>query len=192
MDLTRTLREEHQVILRVLACFETALKAPQPSARSIAETFAPFIEFFRGFADACHHQKEEGYLFPALERAGLPHEGGPIGCMLEEHDRGRAHVKAIAAAIELTGNAGAGALDTVVTEGEAYIELLRDHIHKEDNVLFEMADEIIVGDDAARLAEQFSVLGSDIEYTERSTKGRTIADRLMVDYADTIEASVVR
>jgi hemerythrin-like domain-containing protein len=183
MNVTQTLREEHQVILRVLTCFETAIHSGPPPDRSAAETFGPFVEFFRDFADAWHHAKEEGCLFPALERAGLPHDGGPIGCMLDEHDRGRAHVRAIAAVLEI---GGADAHDTIVSEGEAYIELLRDHITKEDQVLFQMADEIIVDDDAARVAEEFSARESDAAYIELSAKGHAIAARMMVEYADAV------
>ena len=130
-DLTHGLREEHQLILRVLACFEIALRNAAPSARSADARFGAFIEFFRGFADECHHQKEEGCLFPALERAGLPHDDGPIGCMLEEHERGRDHVRAMTAAIQLADDGDAGAFRLIVSDGEAYTEMLRDHIMKE-------------------------------------------------------------
>jgi hemerythrin-like domain-containing protein len=47
------------------------------------------MEFFTVFVDTCHHGKEEDYLFPALEIAGVPKEGGPIGVMLYEHAQGR-------------------------------------------------------------------------------------------------------
>ncbi len=179
MTLTRTLREEHQVILRILGCFEIALRGPQSPDRSVSETLRPFVEFFRGFGDEWHHSKEEGCLFPALERAGLPHDAGPVGCMLQEHETGRAHVGAIAAALEA---ADAGAFETIVREGEAYIDMLRDHINKENNVLFEMADEMIAGDNAAQLADEFSERETDAAYVELSRKGRAIADRLMVEY----------
>jgi hemerythrin-like domain-containing protein len=183
MALTQTLREEHQIILAVLDCLETALNAAPRPDRSAFETFGPFVDFLREFADECHHQKEEGYLFPMLERAGLPHDGGPIGCMLEEHGQGRAYVKAIAAAIEAADSGDAGARRGLVTAGEAYIELLRNHINKENNVLFAMADEMIVDDDAETLAGQFNALESDLEYRELAKKGRAIADRLMAEYA---------
>ena len=47
------------------------------------------VEFIRGFADRCHHGKEEEIFFPALEVAGIPKEGGPIGVMLGQHERMR-------------------------------------------------------------------------------------------------------
>jgi hemerythrin-like domain-containing protein len=35
------------------------------------------MEFLSVFADTCHHGKEEDFLFPGLEAAGIPNEGGP-------------------------------------------------------------------------------------------------------------------
>ncbi|HEX7232537.1 MAG TPA: hemerythrin domain-containing protein, partial [Candidatus Binatia bacterium] len=94
---TEILSDEHRVIERVLDALQrlTALPVNQ-SLRQWREA----LDFFRGFADQCHHFKEERLLFPAMEEHGIPSEGGPIGMMLQEHEEGRAHVKAMIAAIE--------------------------------------------------------------------------------------------
>ncbi len=89
MEATRCLRDEHQVILRVLDRFEIALALSEESGEVPRATYQPFLEFFRGFADLCHHCKEEDRLFPVLEKNGVPREGGPIGVMLYEHQLGR-------------------------------------------------------------------------------------------------------
>lgn len=52
------------------------------------EPLEQLLNFFRVFADLCHHGKEEQYLFPALEAAGIPRESGPAGVMLAEHAEG--------------------------------------------------------------------------------------------------------
>ena len=71
MDTTRCLREEHALILKVLDCFEIALDRARRDGRVSSQVFDPFVEFFRGFADRCHHCKEEDRLFPCLERCGM-------------------------------------------------------------------------------------------------------------------------
>ncbi|MEM3061405.1 MAG: hemerythrin domain-containing protein, partial [Candidatus Bathyarchaeia archaeon] len=58
------------------------------------------LEFIKFFADKCHHGKEEDLLFPAMEEAGIPKGGGPIGMMLTEHAMGRGYVKAMSKAAE--------------------------------------------------------------------------------------------
>ncbi len=96
MHPTECLRNEHQIILIVLSCFEIALARARQSGCVQQVEFEPFVEFFRGFADKCHHCKEEDRLFPCLERKGIPREGGPIGVMLYEHEQARKHVRTIA------------------------------------------------------------------------------------------------
>lgn len=56
------------------------------------EELEGIMEFLMVFVDKCHHGKEEDFLFPALEAAGVARDGGPIGVMLHEHERGRRHI----------------------------------------------------------------------------------------------------
>ena len=66
------------------------------------EVLANLQEFFRLFADQCHHGKEEELLFPLLEQKGIPRTGGPIGVTLHEHEEGRALVRQMGDAVEAT------------------------------------------------------------------------------------------
>lgn len=82
------------------------LKIPEEVSRRLesgekvsAERLDSILEFIQVFADKCHHGKEEGLLFPAMEKAGIPQEGGPIGAMLAEHKEGRDFVKGMSEAV---------------------------------------------------------------------------------------------
>jgi hemerythrin-like domain-containing protein len=152
---TDTLRHEHEAILEMLdAAMETARnlhhKHPMPP-----ETLSGLVEFLRTFADRCHHGKEEGHLFPLLEQKGLPRTGGPIGVMLSEHEQGRALIRQMsdAAAQYAAGQTSAGSrwADAALD----YVELLRAHIMKENNILFVMAERLLTGDEQEALSEAF-------------------------------------
>ncbi len=170
------------MILKVLDCFEIALSNAHESGKVTSAVFGPFVEFFRGFADQCHHCKEEGQLFPRLEQRGVPREGGPIGCMLREHQLGRAHVKAIDEALGAADRGDEQGVRTVFEEGAAYLDLLRNHILKEDNVLFEMADQLIQGADMAELTSAYGDAESAPGYTDTMSRCHAIADELMKTY----------
>ncbi|HWI12904.1 MAG TPA: hemerythrin domain-containing protein, partial [Burkholderiales bacterium] len=101
--------------------------------------FIEAADFIKGFADGCHHRKEEEHLFPAMEEAGFPRFGGPIGVMLGEHDDGRRYTAGLRAAAERLAAGDQAAATEVVENARGYVELLRQHIMKEDNVLFTMA-----------------------------------------------------
>lgn len=179
MDATRTLREEHQLILKVLDSFEPALQAALES-RTIARTvFEPFIEFFRGFADRCHHGKEEEKLFPCLQRCGLPGDCGPIAVMLEEHRQGRLHVRSMAECLAAAESGEAGAVDAFLQHGFGFLNVLRNHIGKEDHVLFQIADEIVQGESLSQLTSSYRAVEQDRDYEQTYQRCRGIADRLV-------------
>ena len=149
---TQILSDEHRIIERVLGAVEKLAKGP-------VGALGPWkmaLEFIRGFADQCHHFKEEKVLFPALEAHGIPSEGGPVGMMLMEHEEGRSHVRAMLAALSLIEIGNEGAKETLLTSAHAYCRLLREHIQKEDEVLFRMADEVISIDDQKKLMVDFA------------------------------------
>jgi len=92
------------------------------------------LDFIRTFADKCHHGKEENLLFPAMEEAGVPREGGPIGVMLEEYEMGRKYVVKIVQGVLKYKEGDQEAIREIVENARGYILLLRNHIDKEDNV----------------------------------------------------------
>ncbi|MEJ5349390.1 MAG: hemerythrin domain-containing protein [Desulfosoma sp.] len=98
------------------------------------------LEFLKVFVDRCHHGKEEDFLFRALESVGVLREGGPIGVMLAEHEKGRALVARLEEATALLRAGDPEAHSRVEEIANQYGELLRTHIDKEDNVLFPMAE----------------------------------------------------
>jgi hemerythrin-like domain-containing protein len=182
LETTRGLRQEHQVILKVLGCFEIALDRARQSERVAQEAFAPFVEFFQGFADRCHHCKEEDRLFPCLERCGMPRDGGPIAVMIHEHQLGRAHVRAIAECLAAADAGDAAAIRALLDQGERFLELLRHHIMKEDHVLFEMADQMVQGAERIALTQAYASAEGQAGYTSTFEACRRIAQDLMVKY----------
>jgi hemerythrin-like domain-containing protein len=150
LDLERlsavsVLHGEHRIILRLLDCLDLmAERAAKAHAMPVLEA-RDVIVVLRGFADECHHAKEERILFPALER--LAPGFGPVQVMRHEHDLGRDHVRGMAIAVEAIDVAG------FVKEAQAFSDLLRQHIGKEDEVLFPMAQAMLSpNDDAVILA----------------------------------------
>jgi hemerythrin-like domain-containing protein len=143
-DAIDTLKAEHRIIEKVLEALETAATRDVP-----ASFYGRALDFLAEFADACHHGKEEDRLFPALERHGYPREMGPTGMFCEEHVAGRAHVRRMREQLR------AGDVAGLRRESLDYVALLRDHIRKEDEVLFTMARAALAPEEARRLAREF-------------------------------------
>ncbi len=63
MEATHILKEEHEVIERVIAALESAVQKLQAGQDVPPTFFLETAQFVRGFADGCHHKKEEDVLF---------------------------------------------------------------------------------------------------------------------------------
>ncbi|MFU2207251.1 hemerythrin domain-containing protein [Solidesulfovibrio sp. C21] len=138
MTATDDLRAEHKGILRMLDVMRALTTRIEAGGTIPTSELTGILDFLKIFTDKCHHGKGEDILFPALEGAGMPREGGPIGVMLHEHALGRELIRDMDAA--LAGNAGPRSFVAPVLD---YIELLTQHIAKENNVLFPMAERLL-------------------------------------------------
>lgn len=166
------LMDEHRVIERVLDAVERMLDEGVIDR----EFTLGAVDFIQNFADGCHHAKEEDHLFPALERAGVPREGGPVGCMLHEHELGRSLVGQMTSNLDAAVAGRTYAIDAFRRAAAGYVSLLRQHIQKEDNILFVMAERAL---DCERKKE----LIAEFERSEDATPGKhekylALADRL--------------
>jgi hemerythrin-like domain-containing protein len=149
---TEVLTAEHRTIERVLDVLEKLSTRPVEAS---LDSWRKALDFFSHFADQCHHFKEEQVLFPAMEEHGIPREGGPISMMLMEHEEGRTYVRAMLGTIALVERKNEAAKEILIDKAKAYLRLLREHIQKEDDVLFRIADEVIPADEQKALLHAF-------------------------------------
>ena len=162
MRPTQELSHEHLAIKRMLAVLDRAcdlVEAGRPVDPSHLESS---VEFVRVFADKCHHGKEENLFFPAMIKAGIPSEGGPIAVMLAEHVLGRRYIKSLAEAVPAYREKKPGAGAAVVKEARAYVDLLGPHIHKEDFILYPMADRVFTPEIQAELKAAFAKVEEEV------------------------------
>lgn len=178
---TQTLRHEHDAILRMLDATEEAARHLTAGAPVEPHVLEGLLEFFRQFADRCHHGKEEDLLFPKLAEKGLPRNLGPIGVMLLEHDQGRALIQqmTLAAAEYQAGHEGAAS--RWAEAARAYAKLLREHIAKENNILFVMAERMLSAEEQQELSAQFETV--ELEKMGAGTHARLhrLMDRLCAE-----------
>jgi hemerythrin-like domain-containing protein len=156
MNPLNDLKDEHQAVKLTLKILEIINLKIEHSGKIVdTEDLAQLIEFFAVFVDKCHHAKEEGLLFPALEQIGVSKDNGPIGVMLNEHRLGRKFVQGMRDALAAYKKGNSEALNKFVKNAEGYITLLTEHIYKEDNVLFPLAEKNLSKEKQAELGEGF-------------------------------------
>ncbi|HBO42381.1 MAG TPA: hemerythrin [Planctomycetaceae bacterium] len=182
MKPTEILSNEHRVIEQVLQCLGKIADEAESGGKLDKESAEKAVTFFRNFADRCHHGKEEAHLFPAMESKGFSRGCGPTGVMLAEHELGRQHVRGMAENIENASSGDADAIERFVEHARSYVELLTNHIQKEDHCLFPQADQAFSDDDQKKLLSAFQRVESE-EMGEGVHEGYlTIANELADHY----------
>ncbi len=121
------LREEHEKVLKILDAIEKSLEGKD--LKSSEEN----ITLLKSEFEKHSLNKEEKVLFPEIEKF-IPREGGPTGMMVIEHEDLVQSIKGFMEALK------SGDFDGLNRLGQHIISLLREHIDKENNILFMMAD----------------------------------------------------
>jgi hemerythrin-like domain-containing protein len=158
MKATQQLKDEHEGIKLMLSIMENILKDLGKGNEMNMDHYAKIIEFVKGFADKCHHGKEEDILFPAMVSHGIPKESGPIAAMLNEHQLGREYIKSLSSAFEAFKGGNKLAINSIISSSNSYVELLRNHIKKENNILFIMADNVLNETEQSKIFDAFEKL----------------------------------
>jgi hemerythrin-like domain-containing protein len=162
MKPTEDLINEHKAIKVMLGIMGKIAENIKNDKRVDTNDVEEIVDFLQIFADKCHHGKEEKVLFPALEAAGIPNENGPIGVMLNEHIIGRSYIREIGTANENYKTGNTESVQLIADSLSGYVDLLQNHILKEENVLFKMADKVLGNKLQDDLYEQFEKIEEEV------------------------------
>ena len=182
MQATDILSSEHRVIERVIVALEIAANKLESGQEVRPGFFIDASDFIKGFADGCHHKKEEGVLFKSMVNNGMPSEQGPVAMMLLEHEEGRQFTRGMHTAAQKLQAGDASAKTEIIQNARGYANLLRQHILKEDRILFPIAGKIIPVDQHDRVL-------ADFETVEHEETGEGVHEKYLA-LAETLEKEI--
>ncbi len=138
----KKLVDEHVLIKKLVALIPKLIEYLDLESDQGRQLILDSIDFIRSYADKYHHAKEEDILFkyfdPNLDI---------LKVMYEDHETGRAHVRAIVAGVEKRDKS------VVIEHLNGYQELLSGHIKKEDEILYPWLDREL---STSQVGEMFS------------------------------------
>ena len=159
---TKILSDEHKNILKVIKALLKECAVLESGKEINKDFFEKTIEFIRGYADKFHHAKEEDILFVELSKDDVQMHCDPTPQMLHEHDLGRNFVKKLESGVAENNK------NKVIESARGYADLLREHIFKEDNILYPMADEALSQETQKAMIDKFQKVEDDfIEKNEK-------------------------
>ncbi len=162
---TKNLENDHVYILRLIDVMEKITGINRPDIGNL-ETV---VNLIKNYADGMHHEKEENLFFPMLAKKGFSLQQGPVAVMLQEHTQGRKFVSGIVEGIRKYKEGDENAVQEIFGNMKGYISLLRNHIAKENNILFRMADKVLNDNDNHILLNEFSKV-------EKGKSGEILSD----------------
>lgn len=175
------LKAEHEGVLFGLNILEKMAIAIRRGGVVDLGDVRDMVNFFRLFADKCHHGKEEGLLFPAMEKSGIPNKGGPIGSMLLDHNQGRQYIAEMGTAAE----SSLLQADRFAEAAISYVQLMRAHIDRENSVLFPAGDRMLPMDVQKQLLDRFEGFEEEVMGKGTHEKLHETLNRLEEKYLKT-------
>jgi len=162
MTPTEDLINEHKAIKVMLSIMSKIAEDIKANKEFYIKDVEHIVDFLQTFADKCHHGKEETSLFPALVLAGIPKENGPIGVMLHEHTLGRGYIKEISNGLENCKIGKTCSSELIAANLTNYVTLLQNHIQKEENILFPMANKTLSEQKQKEIFKQFEKIEEEV------------------------------
>lgn len=154
-DFVQELKHDHRVIQEVVAGMSAVADLLDSGKQVDPSILGDLVQFLAVFADHCHHDKEERYLFPLLATKANAATKRQLQLLEQEHG----------AAAQLVGElakASAAYIENplvmryrVVALLRRLVELYPAHIWKEDYLLFPMAQQSLSEAEQADMADRF-------------------------------------
>jgi hemerythrin-like domain-containing protein len=148
---TQNLENDHLYILRLVYVMEKMVVNLSTDSGDLDLV----VDLIRKYVDGFHHAKEENLLFPLLLKKGFSDEHGPVAAMLNEHAESRKYVKEMCEGIDKFNQGDDNTIPDIYLNMQCYIDLLRAHIGKENNVLFRLVDKVLNSKEQADLLAKF-------------------------------------
>ena len=184
MSPIEILIEEHKAVKTVTQALGVMCDMLDAGVRVDPSHLEKAVAFIRGAADKMHHLKEEEILFPVMERAGVSRKEMLADVIITEHDLGRGYVRGMRDAPVLYAMGDSAAGRVISENGRSYVRLIGDHMGKEEEVIFPLAEARLPEEGIWELAREFRRIDSVVVGEDRREELMSIMSLLKARYLD--------
>lgn len=163
------IRGEHRTISAVLHGMEYLVQEIRVKRRKIdPRVFHAMLYYLDTYSERMHHPKEDQHLFKAMLERGTEADA-LIADLEEEHNCGEASLRKLAQALIRYEEGGENEFPAFEREVETFVRNYRDHMRKEEDLVFPLARKMLTAADWSTLAVTFGE-NRDPLFTGRDTR----------------------
>jgi len=141
------IRNEHRSIAAILHGMEFLVERIRARKAKIdPRVFRAMLYYLDTFSERMHHPKEDNYLFKAM-RERSAEAGTHIADLEEDHARGEDALRRLAQCLVRYEEGGEREFPGFEREVENFVRNYRDHMHKEESVVFPLAERLLSAQD---------------------------------------------
>lgn len=172
---------DHSIIEKALVILERQLQKKKKNW----STIQTLIDILWDYGEMCHNMKEEKIYFPLLLQRGMP-EQGPVAVMLQEHQSERTYLEKFKSFLSRTDKT-LDEINDFISEFQDYANLTKDHIWKENDILYPMGRRFIQPEDVPYLVNEFKRLERESLGEGAYTRYKTLVDAMEKESGERID-----
>lgn len=141
------IRDEHRSIAAILHGMEYLVQGIRARRKKVdPRVFNAMLYYLDTFSERMHHPKEDTYLFKAMRERSA--EAGPhVADLEEDHARGEDALRRLAQCLIRYQEGGEREFPAFEREVENFVRNYRDHMRKEEDVVFPLAERLLSASD---------------------------------------------
>jgi hemerythrin-like domain-containing protein len=149
------IRDEHRTISAILHGMEYLVRKIGKQKKKVdPRVFHAMIYYLDTFSERAHHPKEDLFLFKALRARGAGAEA-LITELEKEHAGGENALRRLAQALNRYEEGGDKEFPGFERATERFVGSYRDHMRKEEELLFPLAEKLLTKEDWAKIDHAF-------------------------------------
>lgn len=153
MEALRVISEEHRNLWRIATTIDLVADEMEAGSKVDPAFFASIFDYIEQFMDACHHSKEDDYLFPVLRRRSEA-AGAILDRLQAEHRNGPEVLKSLRSQLAATASGQLGNAEFAAAL-RTYTGSLKSHIRTEEKDAMPLARETLTETDWAEIDRAF-------------------------------------
>ena len=150
---------EHKAIKLILSLMNNISESIKDKKVFYTNDVEKIVDFLIVYVDKYHRNKEETVFYPALILSKYPIEN--IGLIINEHSIGKGYLDEITCCLE---NCKIGSIfsgEKIADCMSNYVQLIQNHIQKEENDYFPLANKALSGEAQKKISKQFKLINDE-------------------------------